>query len=112
MKNQSTPLPSKADDDIDELENQLRINYQKYLQEKERGLVELKSQAQIGHGACKLTSNLILLAKTIKHFYVAPKISLLEDPDKQKAFRNKFISDVSETPEPEPLVLLGDVLHL
>jgi hypothetical protein len=36
---------------------------------------------------------------------------MLEDPEKQRLYRKKFLNDIACAPEPEPLVLIGDVLH-
>ena len=47
----------------------------------------------------------------MKNFYYPPKIPFLEDPERQRTFRKRFIADVSGSPEPEPLVLIGDVMH-
>ena len=36
----------------------------------------------------------------------------LDDPEKQKIYRKNFINEVSRLPEPEPLYLLADKMHL
>ena len=49
--------------------------------------------------------------KPIKNFYFQPKVPFLEDPEKQRTYRKKYLADITQSPEPEPLILLGDILH-
>ena len=45
-------------------------------------------------------------------FYYKPKIPFMKKPEKQRVFRKEYIEDVGKLPEPEPLYLLSDGLHL
>ena len=36
----------------------------------------------------------------------------LDDPERQKVYRKNLIKEVSRLPEPEPLYLLADKMHL
>ena len=47
----------------------------------------------------------------MKHLYFPPKVPFLEDPEKQRLYRKRYMAEISQGPEPEPLILLGDVLQ-
>lgn len=40
--------------------------------------------------------------------YYQPEIPFLQKPEKQKAFRNEFLADVSKIPEPKPVETIAD----
>ena len=44
-------------------------------------------------------------------FYYAPKIPFLAKPEKQRIYREEFVSEVGRMPEPKPLYLIADQLH-
>lgn len=48
--------------------------------------------------------------KPLKHLYFPRKVPFLEDPEKQRLYRKRYMAEISQGPEPEPLILLGDVL--
>jgi len=52
------------------------------------------------------------VGEQFKNYYFQPKVPFLEDPEKQKLYRKNLINEVSRLPEPEPLYLLADKLHL
>ena len=44
-------------------------------------------------------------------FYFKPETFLLDDPDRQRYFRESLIRKVSAMPKPEPITYMGDELH-
>jgi hypothetical protein len=47
-----------------------------------------------------------------KNFYLPPRTPHLDEPERQKKFRREYIAEVGARPEPEPIRLLADALHL
>lgn len=44
-------------------------------------------------------------------FYFKPETFLLEDPEKQKAYREKLLKSITNVPAPEAISFMGDDLH-
>lgn len=44
-------------------------------------------------------------------FYFKPETYLLDDPEKQRAFREKLLKQVGNVPAPDSIKYLGDELH-
>ena len=44
-------------------------------------------------------------------FYFKPETFLLDDPEKQRIFREKLLKRVTQVPAPEPITYMGDELH-
>jgi hypothetical protein len=44
-------------------------------------------------------------------FYFKPETALLQDPEKQRLFREKFLKKVTSLPTPEHIHFMGDDLH-
>ena len=52
------------------------------------------------------------VGEQFKKYYFQPQVPFLDDPEKQKVYRKNLINEVSRLPEPEPLYLLADNMHL
>ena len=44
-------------------------------------------------------------------FYFKPETFLLEDPEKKRVYRDKFIKKVTALPNPEHIHFMGEDLH-
>lgn len=44
-------------------------------------------------------------------YYFKPDTFLMDDPDRQRYFRESLIKKISGTPKPEPISYLGDEMH-
>ena len=44
-------------------------------------------------------------------YYFKPDTFLMDDPDRQRYFRELLIKKISGTPKPEPISYLGDEMH-
>lgn len=44
-------------------------------------------------------------------FYFRPETFLLEDPEKQRLYREDLLKKISGMPKPEPFTFLGDDIH-
>ena len=44
-------------------------------------------------------------------YYFKPDTFLMDDPDRQRYFRESLIKKISGTPKPEPITYLGDEMH-
>jgi len=44
-------------------------------------------------------------------YYFKPETFLLDDPEKQRVYRESLLKKVSSIPKPEPITYLGDELH-
>lgn len=61
---------------------------------------------------CILTYLSCLTDKTDKRvFYFKPESFLLEDPEKQRQYRDKIMKKITALPNPEPIHYMGDDLH-
>lgn len=50
--------------------------------------------------------------RTDKHvYYFKPDTFLLDDPDRQRYFRESLLKKISAIPKPEPITYLGDEMH-
>lgn len=52
------------------------------------------------------------MGEQFKKYYYQPRVPFLDDPEKQKVYRKNLINEVSRLPEPEPLYLMADKMHL
>ena len=53
-----------------------------------------------------------LTDKTDKRvFYFKPESFLLDEPEKQRVYRDKLMKKVTTLPNPEPIQYMGDDLH-
>lgn len=55
---------------------------------------------------------MLVIGEQFKRFYFAPKVPFLDDPERQKMYRKNLLKEVSRLPEPEPLYLMADKMHL
>ena len=46
-----------------------------------------------------------------KVYYFQPETFLLDEPEKQRQYRESLIRKISTVPKPEPVSFLGDELH-
>ena len=44
-------------------------------------------------------------------YYFKPDTFLLDDPDRQRYFRESLLKKISAMPKPEPITYLGDEMH-
>lgn len=44
-------------------------------------------------------------------FYFKPESFLLDEPEKQRQFRDKLIKKITTVPNPEPIHFMGDDMH-
>lgn len=44
-------------------------------------------------------------------YYFKPETFLLDEPEKQRIYRQKLLSKIGNVPKPPPIVYLGDMLH-
>jgi len=44
-------------------------------------------------------------------YYFKPETFLLDDPEKQRVYRESLLKKVSSIPKPDPITYLGDELH-
>ena len=44
-------------------------------------------------------------------FYFKPDTFLLDDPEKQRIYREKLLKRITAVPSPEPITFMGDELH-
>ena len=113
QSSKDTELYRKTEN-IQELLDSLRDAYIAYKESAGRCKLELKprrlptSVSQLGAGRGGGEDK----EQEFRNFYLPPRTPQLDEPEKQKRFRSEYLREVGGRPDPEPMVLLADDLHL
>jgi hypothetical protein len=103
----------KKTDNIVELLDSHRDCYIEYQKACNRCKIELKPRTAAARaGKSAPTTSEESGSTNYRNFYVPPNIALLDKPEEQKKFRKDYLHEVGSRPDPKPITLLADTLHL
>ena len=83
---------------LEQCKEELRDAYMNFKDLQGRCTIDLKQQSLIGEEEHTV-------------YYFKPETFLLDDPEKQRTYRESLLRKIGNIPKPDPITYLGDDLH-
>ena len=86
---------------LEQCKEELRDAYMNFKDLQQRCVIDMKESQKSGNSSQESTSV----------YYFKPETFLLDEPEKQRQFRENLLKKVSSIPKPEAITYLGDEIH-